>query len=257
MTDQLGGPPGGRDSFGDPWGQGPGSGDQLGGNGEAREAYLELIGTHLRASGVADVRRFRRISDYVNMLDGFFRLRDVVLLDRTGAPTRITMPELRVRLDDVAIVAQLVVDPLPPSTDGNVVVAKEQRRLVVMTRAHIIYGYVYIHEHGSLMQFVDSTDPKFIPMSNVRVRWLADRRLAGRYPFALIQRSQIMGVASEGTGAPRDARARRKAAVAAAEAATLAAEAAFAAGSLAAGEAAVDEMAGSEEPEPEPEPQHV
>jgi len=227
VTDQLGGPPGGRDSFGDPWGQGPGTGDQAAGEGVEREAYLELIGTHLRASGVADVRRFRRISDYVNMLDGFFRLRDVVLLDRTGDPTRITMPELRVRLDDVAIVAQLVVEPLPPATDGHVVVVKQQRRLVVMTRAHIIYGYVYIHEHGSLMQFVDSTDPKFIPMSNVRVRWLADRRLAGRYPFALIQRSQILGVASEGTGAPKAARARRRAAVAAADAAALAAEAAL------------------------------
>ena len=227
MTDQLGGPPGGRDSFGDPWGQGPGTGDQAAGEGVEREAYLELIGTHLRASGVADVRRFRRISDYVNMLDGFFRLRDVVLLDRTGDPTRITMPELRVRLDDVAIVAQLVVEPLPPATDGHVVVVKQQRRLVVMTRAHIIYGYVYIHEHGSLMQFVDSTDPKFIPMSNVRVRWLADRRLAGRYPFALIQRSQILGVASEGTGAPKAARARRRAAVAAADAAALATEAAL------------------------------
>jgi hypothetical protein len=207
------------DTFGDAWGRrldatGPG-----GGEGSDRESYLELIGTHLRASGVAEVGRFRRISDYVNAVDGFFRLRDVVLLDRTGAPTRITLPELRVRLDDVAIVGQLVVDPLPPSTDGSVVITKQQRRLVVMTRAHIIYGYVYIHEHGSLMQFVDSTDPRFIPMSNVRVRWLADRRLAGRYPFALIQRAQILGVATEGTGAPKAARARRKAAVAAAEAA--------------------------------------
>ena len=213
------------EGFGDVWGRGldrtTGSASQ---DGE-REAYLELIGTHLRASGAAEVGRFRRISDYVNSVDGFFRLRDVVLLDRTGLPTRITLPELRVRLDDVAIVGQLVVEPLPPADDGHVVIAKTQRRLVVMTRAHIIYGYVYLHEHGSLMQFVDSTDPRFIPMSNVRVRWLADRRLAGRYPFALIQRSQILGVATEGTGAPKAARARRRAAVAAAEAALAAAEA--------------------------------
>jgi len=213
------------DGFGDAWGRRlDATTDIAGGNGE-REAYLELIGTHLRASGAADVGRFRRISDYVNAVDGFFRLRDVVLLDRTGAPTRITMPELRVRLDDVAIVGQLTTEAMPPIADGHVVVAKTQRRLVVMTRAHIIYGLVYVHEHGSLMQFVDSTDPRFIPMSNVRVRWLADRRLAGRYPFALIQRAQILGVATEGTGAPTAARARRRAAVAAAEAALVAAEA--------------------------------
>jgi hypothetical protein len=207
------------ESFGDPWGDLP-AGETTarpGGDGSEHEAYLELIGTHLRASGVADVGRFRRISDYVNLLDGFFRLRDVVLLDRTGNPTRITLPELRVRLDDVAIVGQLVVAPLPATTEGHVVVSKEMRRIVVMTRAHIIYGFAYILEGGSLMQFVDSTDPHFIPMSNVRVRWLADRRLAGRYPFALIQRSQILGVASEGTGAPKAARARRRAAVLASE----------------------------------------
>jgi hypothetical protein len=182
-----------------------------------REAYLELIGTHLRASGVTDVGRHRRISDYVNLLDGFFALRDVVLLTRTGDATRITMPELRVRLDDISIVGQLVVDVLPPSTDFGVYIQKSAQRLVIMTRAHIVYGQIYLHEASSLMAFVDSSDPRWIPMSNVRVRWLADRRLAARYPFALIQRTHIQGVATEGTGAPRAARAKRKAVVAEAE----------------------------------------
>jgi hypothetical protein len=49
-----------------------------------------------------------------------------------------------------------------------------------------------------VMTFVDATDPKFIPMSNVRVRWVSDRKLAARYPFALLQRNQILGVATEG-----------------------------------------------------------
>ena len=194
----------------DPWAA-------LGGGVEAgpqvREEYLELIGTHLRASGVVDIGRFRRVSDYVNLLDGFFALRDVVLLTRTGESTRITMPELRVRLDDVAIVGQLAAEAIPRSTELGVHVEKGERRLVVMTRAHIIYGYVHIIEGASVMTFVDSTDPRFIPMSRVRVRWLADRRLAARYPFALVQRSQILGVATEGTGVPREARNRRRQAV--------------------------------------------
>jgi hypothetical protein len=212
-------------SFADAWGAG---GAAPAGDGGVHEQYLELIGTHLRASGVVDTGRFRRVSDYVNLLDGFCALRDVVLLTRTGEATRITMPELRVRLDDVAIVGQLVVDPLPPTTEIGLLVPKQPHRLVVMTRAHIIYGYAFIHEHASLMAFVDTTDPKFVPMSNVRVRWLADRRLAARYPFALIQRTQILGVATEGTGAPRAARARRKAAVADAEARAAAEESAAA-----------------------------
>jgi hypothetical protein len=178
-----------------------------------REQYLELIGTHLRASGVVDLGRFRRVTDYVNLLDGFFGLRDVVLLTRTGEATRITMPELRVRLDEVAIVGQLAAEELPRSTELGVHVEKSTRRLVVMTAAHIIYGFVHTLEGASMMQFLDSPDPKFMPMSRVRVRWLADRRLAARYPFALVQRAQILGVATEGTGAPREAKARRNAAV--------------------------------------------
>jgi hypothetical protein len=187
----------------------------------SREQYLELIGTHLRASGVVNTGRFRRTSDYVNMLDGFFAMRDVVLLTRTGAPTRVTMPELRVRLDDVAIVGTLTAPAEAQPTEVGVRVDKVPKRLVLMTRAHLIYGYAYLHEAASLLSFVDSEDPKFIPMSRVSVRWLADRRLAARYPFALVQRSQILGVATEGTGAPKEARAKRRAAEAEADSALI------------------------------------
>ena len=84
------------------------------------------------------------------------------------------------------------------------VIPKQRRRLVVMTEAHIVYGSVYLHEEGSLSAFMDSPDPHFIPMTGVRVRWLTDRRLAGRFSFALLQRSHIVGVASEaGREAPR------------------------------------------------------
>jgi hypothetical protein len=201
-----------EEGFGD-WGGGTGD-SPAGPTAIEQEAYLELIGTHLRASGVVDVGRFRRISDYVNLLLGFFALRDVVFLTRTGESTKDTVSELRVRLDDVAVVGQLVADPLPPPTEQNVVIPKQAHRLVVMTRAHLVDGFVYIHEHGSLMQFVDSSDPRWIPMTNVRVRWLDDRQVAATYPFALIQRTHMIGFATEGTGTPREAQAKRRAVVA-------------------------------------------
>ena len=69
---------------------------------------------------------------------------------------------------------------------------------MVLTRTHIIDGDVFIQGDGSIMAFVDATDPKFIPMTDVRVRWVADQQLAARYPFALLQRTQILGVATEG-----------------------------------------------------------
>ena len=159
---------------------------------------VELIGTHLRAEGAVDLGHFKRLSDYVNLLEGFFTIHDVVLLSRLGEPTRITFPDFRARLDDIALVGQRMSPPVRGSDEFYV--RKDRRRLVITTAAHIVYGYAYIHEQASTMAFLDSPDPHFVPMTNVRVRWLADRRLAGRFAFALIQRPHIIGVATEVSG---------------------------------------------------------
>jgi hypothetical protein len=66
-----------------------------------------------------------------------------------------------------------------------------------MTVAHMIYGWAYLHPEASLAAFVDMVDQRFMPMTDVHVRWLPDRRLAARYPFALVQRSHVIGVAHE------------------------------------------------------------
>jgi hypothetical protein len=162
------------------------------------EQYIELIGSELWVAGIVDLNRFRRVSDFVNIVDGYMILKDVVVLTPTGETSRLAMPELRVRPDDVAVVGQLADDKPAPSADSGVFIEKHPQRLVVLTRSHIIDGDVFIHGDGSIMAFVDATDPKFIPMSDVRVRWVSDRKLAARYPFALVQRSQILGVATEG-----------------------------------------------------------
>lgn len=155
---------------------------------------VELIGTQLRAAGVLQAVGFRRLSDYVNYLEGFFRIEDVVLRARNGQPTRVILPQMRIRLDDITIIGQSRATPVAGEHEDRV--EKLPRRLVVMTTAHEIYGYAYLHEQASVEAFVDATYPRFIPMTNVHVRWLADRRLAGRFDLALLQRSHIIGVAT-------------------------------------------------------------
>ncbi len=163
------------------------------------EVSVELIGFALRVVGKMDMRHTLRLSDHVNNLEGFFRLRDVTLLDRTGKPTRVCLPDLRVRLDDIVIVARgEQADPGAPP--DHALVAKQARHITVMTVAHIVYGRAWLHEQASLANFIDSPDPRFMPMTDVRVRWLTDRRLAGRYPFALVSRRHIIGVSSESKG---------------------------------------------------------
>jgi hypothetical protein len=163
------------------------------------EQYVEIIGSNLWVAGNVNLGRFRRVSDFVNIVQGYMVIRDAVVLSRTGDATRLTIPELRVLPDDIAVVAQLGDDDRQHSTSATgMVIEKRRQRLVVLTRTHIIDGDVFIQGDGSIMAFVDASDPKFIPMSDVRVRWVSDRKLAARYPFALLQRNQILGVATEG-----------------------------------------------------------
>lgn len=201
---------GGRVEDDDPiWGTGAAP------NESDHQEYVELIGDRLRASGVARLGRFRRLTDYVNLLEGFFTLGDVTLLDRSGEATRLTMPELRLRLDDVGIVGQRDAQAPAPPTEAGMLVEKVTQRLVLMTPSHLVSGDVHVHAGGTLLHFVDSNDPKFIPMSDVSVRWLDDHELAGRFPFALVQRRQILGVATEGLGGAHEAEERRRLAAAA------------------------------------------
>ena len=179
-------------------------GDEGGGGTQA----LELIGTELWVAGTVDLGRFRRVSDFVNIVQGYLLIHEATVLSRGGEPTRLAMPELRVLPDDIAVVGQRDAELPQRQAEGDAVIERTRQRLVVFTRSHLIDGDVYIHGDGSIMAFVDATDPKFIPMTDVRVRWLSDRKLATRYPFALVQRSQILGVATEGIklgGGERDA----------------------------------------------------
>jgi hypothetical protein len=194
--DEWGDAPPTFDRSGDVWGSaGTGFADEGEGGGEQ---YLELIGSQLWVAGMVNLGRFRRVSDFVNLVLGYLVLHDVVVLTRTGEATRLTMPELRVLPDDIAVVGQLADDMPAEGAESASFVEKRAQRLVVLTRSHVIDGDVFIHGDGTIMAFVDATDPKFIPMSDVRVRWVSDRKLAARYPFALVQRSQILGIATEG-----------------------------------------------------------
>jgi hypothetical protein len=161
----------------------------------AESHKVELIGTQLRAAGTLIVSGRQRLSDYVNAVEGFFRIEDVMLRARNGDATRIVLPEIRVRLDEITLIGQAR-QKGGAADGGNRRIQKVSQRLVVMTKAHEIYGYAHIHEMSSVEEYVDAEYPRFIPMTNVNVRWLADRRLAGRFDLALLQRSHIIGVAT-------------------------------------------------------------
>ena len=64
--------------------------------------------------------------------------------------------------------------------------------------AHTITGRVYVFGQTDLAGFVDSTDPRFVPVVDVTTRSLADRRIVTRYDFVLINRTQMIAAAEIG-----------------------------------------------------------
>src|SRR5687768_17366161 len=105
------------DRSSDAWGS---AGSAFGEEGEGGgEQYLEMIGSQLWVAGMVDLGRFRRVSDFVNLVLGYMVLRDVVMLTRSGETTKLTMPELRILPEDIVVVGQPAADKSPAASSES------------------------------------------------------------------------------------------------------------------------------------------
>ncbi|MBA2382973.1 MAG: hypothetical protein H0V73_12755 [Chloroflexi bacterium] len=82
-------------------------------------------------------------------------------------------------------------DAASAETPPEMRIPKEAHLLIVVTPGHTLTGEVYIPVGAVMASFIESVDPAFIPMTEVRTRSLADRRIITRYPFALLNRRHI------------------------------------------------------------------
>ncbi len=180
-----------------------------------RDEPVELVGTNLRLTGAVSLGRFGRLSDLINASRGYLRIRDAQLLQRNGDPTSLVLAELMVDQDEISFIAQpqaqtpepgAAVGFIEPSFGENIE-ARQAREFVMFTPGHTVTGKVHIFGQTDLAGFVDATDPRFVPVTAVTTRSLADRRIVSRYDFILINRTQMIAAAeltSRGEIAPQD-----------------------------------------------------
>ena len=152
---------------------------------------IELVGQHLRLSGTVIIGFHRRLSDFVNNHVGLIQLRDVTVLRRNGDPTKVTSPSIWVSPDEVTLIGQAT-DVDEPKTAGLDFVQKRTFLLIVVTPGHTLTGEVHLNPEAILSAFIESPSPVWIPMTDVRTRSLADRRVISRYGFALLNRRHIV-----------------------------------------------------------------
>jgi hypothetical protein len=152
---------------------------------------IEIVGPHLRVSGTVLLGYHHRLSDFVNHHQGLIDLRDATVLRRNGDPTRVFAPNIWINLDDVTLIGS-VTDDRPSGAPRDTVMEKRLHPIIVVTPGHTLTGEVHLATEAVLAAFIESNDPPFIPMTDVRTRSLADRRVISRYPFACLNRRHVV-----------------------------------------------------------------
>jgi len=159
---------------------------------------VEIFGDGFQISGQIHTGQFDRLSDWINMQSGFIQVRDAwhVHLGQRNLPDQDQRRGmLWVRLDQIVLMAEHAV--AQRGRPGAPVVQKQRRKVAIVTPGYSLRGNLYIHAYGSMKRYLESPDPHFLPLTELNVRWLSDPSLVARYPFAMVNRAQLVTVLDE------------------------------------------------------------
>lgn len=163
----------------------------------------------------------------MNHSRGYFQLQDARLLRRNGDPTSLLVASLMVNQDDITFIGQATAQQRPaPAAEADTeagagagedeagatavtpqidalfgersLVEKAPRRFLVLTPGHAIVGSMHVHREMTVANFVEATDPRFIPFTGVAVRSLSDPPVISQFAFLLVNRTQMNAVAEVG-----------------------------------------------------------
>ena len=153
-----------------------------------------------------NIVRFGRLSDFINASSGYVRVRNAQLLRRNGDPTSLVLPELMVDQDEISFIAQRDAPPPDPEAGGGFIEARfsgetETRRardFVIFTPGHAVTGRVHVFGQTDVAGFVDAQEPRFVAVTGVTARSLADRRVISHFEFILLNRTQMIAASEVG-----------------------------------------------------------
>jgi hypothetical protein len=161
---------------------------------------VEIFGNGFEISGRVCVGQFPRLSDWLNMQQGFIRVQEgtIAHIGRRNMPDQDGQQgSLWVRSDQIVIIAERAVTGAVAS--GAPAVPKQRRKAMILVPGYSLRGSLHVHAHGSMKQFLETPDPRFIPITDTTVRWTDNPEVVSRFPFALINRHQLISVLDEPT----------------------------------------------------------
>lgn len=165
---------------------------------DGRVVEAEVFGSGFQISGQLRTGQFDRLSDWLNMQTGFIRVSEASLvhLGSSGRPDADNSRGVMwVRVDQIVLIAEC--SSAQTERPGAPMVQKQRRRVTVVTPGFRLRGSMHVHAYGSMKQFLETPDPHFLPMTDVTLRWLTDDTLISHFPFAMVNREQLITVIDE------------------------------------------------------------
>ena len=186
---------GGRENLGPTAGDGS-VGPPTEESGGAVARHVEIVGPHLRITGRLDLGSFHRVTDLVNRSSSvLFHLSDAKVLLNDGQQSSLAVGDLWVSPAEITVIAET-----ESSRDDRprdvVIVTKTPRELAIVTTGHTLTGRVYTTPHATLEVFLESPDPQYLPMTDLRVRSLINQQIEAEYAFALVNRRHIIAASA-------------------------------------------------------------
>lgn len=151
---------------------------------------LELIASHARFSGSVKLGAYARVSDLLNFHDEVLSVADGAVLTPTGERTADAVAQLDIRLSDLTLVIDRSNYAPPP--DAEQMVEKKPYRLLGVTDAYVITATFFIYAGAEAVPYLRAAEPHWIPVTDVKVRSLLDRKVEFDADFAVLHRKPLL-----------------------------------------------------------------
>lgn len=165
---------------------------------EGPATEVEIFGDGFEISGQIQTGGFDRLSSWINMQSGFIQVRNARLVHLgqryTPDPDRRN-GTLWVRVNQIVMMAERSV--LQQVRPGAPVIPMQRRRVSIITPGFRLVGDIYGHADGSMTRFLEGPDPHFLAITDLTVHWLSDSAPVDSFPFAMVNRDQLVTVFDE------------------------------------------------------------
>jgi hypothetical protein len=154
---------------------------------------LELISSHARFAGTINLGAYSRLSDLLNFHDEVLSVADGAVLTQTGDREAHEAPQLDIRLTELTLVIDRSNYVPPPDTEQ--IIEKKQYQLLAVTDAYVITATFFIYAGAEATPYLRAAEPRWIPITDVRLHSLVDPKIEYSADFAVLHRKPLLATA--------------------------------------------------------------